>query len=118
MNPMMIAQLSTVDVPAITDTVSEPVTGHQEVSEADVKTEVAEIETNDIQIDEIEHINNEPTAKRKSPIKIITPVAPQLGKRLILSDHKNSTTLFRKSNRAILLDCQLQVCLRSMFYHC
>lgn len=111
----MIAQLAAVETPAVTDTISEPLAGHQE---ADVKTEVAEVEVNEIQIDEVEHINDEPATKRKSPIEIITPVAPQLGKRAVLCKHKPSTILSRKSNWAILLDCQLQVCLRSMFYHC
>ena len=77
----MIAQLATVDTPTSTDTVSEPETKLQDSVEADVKTEVAEIEVDEIEINEIEHIN-EPPLKRKSPIKIITPVAPQLGKRI------------------------------------
>ena len=83
----MIAQLATADVPATTNTVPEPEAELPETSEADVKTEVTEmdeIHVNEIEINEIEHINSEPAAKRKSPIKIITPVAPQLGKRVSL----------------------------------
>ena len=92
----MIAQLAAVDTPAVTDTISEPLHGHHETSEADVKTEVAEVEVNEIQIDEVEHINDEPVTKRKSPIEIITPVAPQLGKRVVLCKHKPSTIFLEK----------------------